>query len=367
MPADHTATTDSLPSPLHWKGRAFWGPVLAVLLAGILIGLGTFDIRIPNPVLFFVNIIVLSAFLGGTASGMASVAITLAFALIDWSEPRHLLCYNRRDVFRLLVLAFTMPPLALLVGWLRGAYDRNHDDIVDQRDNLARELKRRLALETTQRDVEHILRHDLRAPLTGIISIPSLLAQEDNLTTEQKNLLTMVGAVGRKMLGQINSSLELRRIEDGTYTLRAAPCDAAAIIRDNFNILTTGGLANTTPLHLIEQTDAELRTDGQILDSILANLLRNALEASDTGQPIVASLSREDDDYVISIHNNRPVPDNVRDRFFEKYATAGKVGGTGLGTYSAALMTRALHGRITMETSEETGTTVAVRLPLKAA
>ena len=50
--------------------------------------------------------------------------------------------------------------------------------------------------------------------------------------------------------------------------------------------------------------------------------------------------------------------ESIRDTFFQKYVTLGKEKGTGLGTYSAKLMTEAMGGSITMESSEEHGTTV---------
>lgn len=363
-------TTHDTPSPAACSGpkRAPWriilGPLATLGLAGLLLWLDALGIHVPNPVLFLVNGIVLSAFLGGTGAGLASVAVTLGFTLLYWSGPDALFRYTPRDLNRLLVLGLTMPPLALLVGWLRTAHDRKHRELRRQYEALATELQRRTALEQRQRDVEHILRHDLKTPLTGLISIPQLLLDEGNLAEGQREMLTLVATAGRKMLGQINSSLELRKIEDGTYQVQAEPCDPAKLLRDNGNMLTVGGYARSNSLHLIEKGPVNLRTDCALLDIVLANLLRNALEASDAGQPVVATLEVQDGACVIAISNNQPVPREIREHFFEKYATAGKSGGTGLGTYSALLMTRALGGTIDMETDDAKGTTVTVRLPL---
>jgi CheY-like chemotaxis protein len=53
---------------------------------------------------------------------------------------------------------------------------------------------------------------------------------------------------------------------------------------------------------------------------------------------------------------------DLRDKFFEKYSTAGKLGGTGLGTYSSHLLARVQGGSLTMETSESSGTTLTLML-----
>ncbi|WP_374604901.1 ATP-binding protein [Niveibacterium sp.] len=54
----------------------------------------------------------------------------------------------------------------------------------------------------------------------------------------------------------------------------------------------------------------------------------------------------------------------VRERFFDKFVTAGKREGTGLGTYSARMLIEALHGQIAMETSDsDNTTTIHVEVP----
>jgi two-component system sensor histidine kinase/response regulator len=58
------------------------------------------------------------------------------------------------------------------------------------------------------------------------------------------------------------------------------------------------------------------------------------------------------------------VPAAIRERFFDKFATAGKAEGTGLGTYSARLLAQAQQGDVHMHTSDESDTTViTVSLP----
>jgi signal transduction histidine kinase len=54
------------------------------------------------------------------------------------------------------------------------------------------------------------------------------------------------------------------------------------------------------------------------------------------------------------------VPEPIRAIFFKKLSSYGKRGGTGLGNYTAKLITRVMGGKIYMETSEELGTVVRV-------
>ena len=74
-------------------------------------------------------------------------------------------------------------------------------------------------------------------------------------------------------------------------------------------------------------------------------------------------LSRDSQFIQIQIHNQGKVSDEIFASFFDKYATFGKSGGTGLGTYSAKLFTQIHGGQLEMDSSDSTGTTLTVRLP----
>ena len=127
-----------------------------------------------------------------------------------------------------------------------------------------------------------------------------------------------------------------------------------------------------------ERRDARLRVRGMpagsadtcivnaeelLLYSMLSNLVRNAVEAAPPGSTVSLSFSNEDAG-AIAIHNEGAIPEKIRDRFFEKFATAGKPGRTGLGAYFAKLIAKTLGGTIGFETSEKAETTIMVRLPL---
>ncbi len=99
-----------------------------------------------------------------------------------------------------------------------------------------------------------------------------------------------------------------------------------------------------------------------LIFSMFGNLLRNAVESCENKS--VSVDIRINDDCIIKIHNAGVVPASIRETFFEKYVTEGKSGGTGLGTYSARLIVEKHGGEISLNSMEEAGTTVTVKLPL---
>ena len=228
------------------------------------------------------------------------------------------------------------------------------------------ELRR---LEQIRENVEHIIQHDLKSPLNGLINFPFLLLEDENLTQDQREMIAMVGRAASKILNLINSSLEMHKVETGTYRLRPEPCNPMLVLRDNADILAMGLHIKRERIKIQDMIDAQeggisIRTDKMLFDLVVMNLMKNAIEASDPDTSVLVDLSVQQDKLVLSISNSRPVPVEVREKFFEKYATAGKRAGTGLGTYSAFIMTRAMGGSIDMETSDEKGTKVTVRIPI---
>ena len=99
--------------------------------------------------------------------------------------------------------------------------------------------------------------------------------------------------------------------------------------------------------------------------SIFHNLLHNACEASPEGGSVdVAVSSCGDGSVCVSISNAGAVPHEIRERFFNKFVTHGKQGGSGIGTYSARLLANAQEGDIALAVDDEKDcTTVTVTLP----
>ena len=106
-----------------------------------------------------------------------------------------------------------------------------------------------------------------------------------------------------------------------------------------------------------------IEADVEQLKWVFTNLIKNAVEASPDGETITVTLD-QNDTMCVRIRNKGAVPESIRDSFFDKYITAGKVDGTGLGTYSARLMVETQGGTIQLDSSELGATTVTVCLPL---
>ena len=219
--------------------------------------------------------------------------------------------------------------------------------------------------------VELISRHDLKNPLQAIMMASQLLLQDKKLdeTTRDKLIRNQIISC-QTMLNMINRSLDLFKMEQGTYTVEAKCIDALPVLDQV--LLGVDRLSGLMALELKIRVKGRPRRsdsvfmvycDELILFSMLSNLIKNAVEASPHGGTVEISLE-ENGETMINIRNRGAVPFQIRGRFFEKYATFGKEHGTGLGTYSAGKMAEIHGGRINLSVSdEEDRTTVQVVLP----
>jgi len=92
---------------------------------------------------------------------------------------------------------------------------------------------------------------------------------------------------------------------------------------------------------------------------MLANFLKNALEACPARETVTVALFDEPQ-VRVTVNNPGIIPLEIRDKFLHKFASHGKVGGTGLGGYSARLMAQAMGGTVSFTSDEVTGTTIAI-------
>lgn len=233
----------------------------------------------------------------------------------------------------------------------------------NQRDRSSR--PNRIGLE----EADRISRHNLLTPLNAVISLSQVLRLESNLTQSQLETVRLITVSAQRMLDMILLSQRLFLMEEGYYELNPVAVDLVRILRDIRTELDNLLRQLNVCLELEREGwplmwDDPFMVRGETLMcySVLANLVRNAIEASPCGGEVNVSLERFSGCYVI-ISNAGEVPVGLRDVFFEKYATSGKKGGMGLGTYSARLMARAMGGDVELDCSKPGATTVRVCLP----
>jgi two-component system, sensor histidine kinase ChiS len=212
-------------------------------------------------------------------------------------------------------------------------------------------------------DVERMSRHDLKTPLGSIHGAARLLREDPRLAQDQQELVAVVQRAALRMLEMVNLSLGLFRMQTGTYELRPRTVDLREVVALVMVDLHAQAQAGGVVVRVQDRGPAPVpaRAEELLCYSIVANLLKNAIEASQPGEQVTIGFGR-DDPVTVRIHNPAQVPPDIAARFFDMYVSGGKGGGTGLGTHSARLMARTQHGDLVMQTGPG-GTALTLTLP----
>jgi CheY-like chemotaxis protein len=245
---------------------------------------------------------------------------------------------------------------------------RNFMRYVQMRKNLQADYDGMVETAQLKEDVAHITRHDMKGPLAGVLGLLQNLIEDDSVGRKQMEQIKLVEETALQVLNMINLSAELFKIETGRFELKALPVKVGDILRRiaEINRTTYSGkdltISVDTDVPVGEEMPQSLG-DAMLCYSLFQNLLKNACEAAPDATKVSIKLYDQSPLRIV-ISNKGAVPVDMRDRFFDKYATSGKQGGTGLGTYSAKLLTEAQHGSIELAVSDDDNSTaITVVLP----
>jgi signal transduction histidine kinase len=169
-------------------------------------------------------------------------------------------------------------------------------------------------------------------------------------------------------MSMLNLSSELYNIETDRFKLTAVPVDVGQLLLGLVELARSSFAEKRLTIEL-DTNSADggeslmASGDTMLCYSMLQNLLKNACEAAPPDSTVLVTI-KDEHPLRILLQNKGVVPVGIRENFFEKYATSGKPGGTGIGTYSARLLALAQHGSITMDTQDnDSTTTLTVSLP----
>jgi two-component system, sensor histidine kinase and response regulator len=234
-----------------------------------------------------------------------------------------------------------------------------------QQQQLARELQHRTETLRMNEMFTAVLGHDLRNPLSAILTSAQVLQRISTEPQVQETAERMLSS-GRRMNRLIEDILDLARSRLGTgIPLQRQPADLRALVERVVREHQTA-----SPERRIEvRADGDLSAslDGERFAQVASNLLGNALKYGDVTQAIVVELDGgAADSALLRVSNaGRIAPESMPhlfDPFRRGQREAGRPDGLGLGLYIVEQIVKA-HGGTVSVRSDEQGTVFTVALP----
>jgi len=180
-----------------------------------------------------------------------------------------------------------------------------------------------LELDKLKNNLTAMIIHDLKNPLTAILSTAELVTYQKDVSGEDLNEnLKIITSESTRMLNIINSLLDIEKLESGKLSIRKEIININDIIKNEIKLLKTSSELRNIKLVFHECQEGYLcNGDTTLIPRVIMNILDNAIKYAKTTVIISATLNPEDEnELLISIENDGiGIPLEYQSRIFDKF------------------------------------------------
>lgn len=212
--------------------------------------------------------------------------------------------------------------------------------------------------------------HEMRAPLTVIQGNLELInRQHDMSESEKREALSETKREAERLARLVGDLLTLARADAG-LSIKWQPVDLDSVVLDTFQAARK--LSRGQELSLNPFAPATVEGDEDRLRQLLLILVDNALKYTSPDGKVILGLRCDEDTAIITVQDNgqglaSDDAPHVFERFFRADpARSRNPGGTGLGLSIAQWIVEQHKGAIHLQSELSKGTSITIRLPLRA-
>jgi len=215
--------------------------------------------------------------------------------------------------------------------------------------------------------------HELRTPLNAISGYTEILEMgiRGAVNAEQTKDLGRIKRAAAYLLRLINDVLTIARLE-GARPLNLVALDVNSVLGEVEGLCVLQAKAKGLTLTVFPcEREVSVAADAERFQQILLNLIINAVKFTPTGGTIGVTCEGDISMVMIRVTDTGVgVPATDIDRVFEpfvqidRHLTRGTQQGVGLGLSISRELARAMHGDLTLESTEGAGSTFTLTLPI---
>jgi signal transduction histidine kinase len=172
-----------------------------------------------------------------------------------------------------------------------------------------------------------------------------------------KDLLNKSEEASQNLLDEIDSQRQIAAAENGDLEVKTESLNTLEFLHSVTSRIKYNTVADKKNIVIDgDSADLQFRSDSNLLQRILINMLKNALEATSQGGVVKVGCYHKEGKLKFSVWNKGVIAPDIQLQIFQRsFSTKGS--GRGLGTYSIKLLAeRYLKGRVSFvsNTSENT-------------
>jgi signal transduction histidine kinase len=231
-----------------------------------------------------------------------------------------------------------------------------------------------------------IASHDLRSPLMALIGFIGMATRSytslaSSVLDTRPDLAAQIERVRKHLDLADQSSQRLRRLVEvlfdtslarlGNLDFTPAPCDLAALVREEVAALQVSAPQRTVELEEPDGGPVEVMADAERIGQVITNYLTNALKYSPASQPVRIWVGVADGRVRVAVEDHGPgLPASEQERIWQRFYRAEGVqaqsplGGGSLGLYVCKRIIEGHGGAVGVYSEVGHGSTFWFELPL---
>ncbi|HLN52155.1 MAG TPA: PAS domain S-box protein [Lentimicrobium sp.] len=217
--------------------------------------------------------------------------------------------------------------------------------------------------------------HEIRTPMNGILGFMELLRQPGLTGDQFDEYISIVKTSGERLLSTINDIIDISKIESGQITLNESGCNLNDIITQQYDFFKPEAEKKGLEISinsLLREDEKFVRTDITKLESVIVNLIKNAIKFTKSGS-IKLSVSRAEEKLLFNVTDTgKGIPKDRLGIIFERFVQADismarDHEGSGLGLAISKAYIDLMGGEINVESEIGKGSSFTFSIPYKPA